>query len=135
MIAPAGALDASSVALESAEIRRLVSIGFYGALNGKPEAAQRLFESLGALRPDEGFPRIGCALALLARGRAEEAVRLLEDALRRRPHDEDVRLFLGMALRMANRDRQAGAVLSSVAQCNSDSAGTRLARQLLTLTL
>jgi predicted Zn-dependent protease len=135
MIAPAGAFDPSNVALESAEIRRLVSIGFHGALNGKPEAAQRLFENLEVLRPDAGFPRIGCALTLLARGRAEEAVRLLECALLRHPDDEDMRVFLGLALRMANRGRQAGAVLSSVAQCKRESAGTRLAQQLLTLTM
>ena len=135
MIALAHVPPAPSLALESDEIRRLVSIGFHGALNGKPEAAQRLFENLRAIRPDEGFPRIGCALALLARGRAEEAVRVLEEALRRRPGDDDVRVFLGMALRMANRGGQAGSVLSTLADRSGDSAGTRFAQQLLKLSL
>lgn len=135
MIAPVQALSAPSLALESDEIRRLVSIGFHGALNGKPEAAQRLFENLCVVRPDDGFPRIGWALALMARGRAEEAVRMLEEALRCRPDDDDVRVFLGMALRMANRGGQAGAVLSTLADRSGESAGTRLAQQLLKLSL
>lgn len=135
MIAPTLVSHSASVALEPEEVRRLVSIGFHGVLNGKPEPALRLFESLCTVRPDAGFPRIGCALALIAMGRAEEAVRVLEETLRRRPDDDDVRVYLGMTLRMANRGQQAGAVLTTLAERNDDSARTRLARQLLKLSL
>lgn len=135
MIALAGAAPTSHVALEPDEVRRLVSIGFHAVLNGKPDAAQRLFEGLSIVRPDDGFPRIGCALALMQKGRAEDAVRVLEEALRRGPNDEQVRVFLGMSLRLANRGSQAGAVLAPLAQRSSDSAGTRFARQLLKLSL
>jgi Flp pilus assembly protein TadD len=135
MIASAGAAQAPHLTLEPAEVRRLVSIGFHALLNGKPEAAQRLFEGLSLVRPHEGFPRIGCALALMQRGRAEEAVKVLEDALRRCPNDEHVRVFLGMSLRLANRGSQAGAVLAPLAGRTDDSGGTRFARQLLNLAL
>jgi Flp pilus assembly protein TadD len=131
----AAAAQASDMALQPVEVRRLVSIGFYAVLNGKPEAGQRLFEALSVVRPDESFPRIGCALALMQRGRAEEAVRVLEDALGRCPNDDQVRVFLGMSLRLANRGSQAGAVLAPLAERSSDSAGTRFARQLLKLSL
>jgi len=129
------AVEPLAFALEAGEIRRLVSIGFHAVLNGQPEAAQRLFEGLSVVRPDHGFPRIGCALALMQKGKAEEAVRVLERALRRCPNDEQVRVFLGMSLRMANRVCQAGAVLAPLAARSGDSAGTRFARQLLKLSL
>ncbi|HEV7692570.1 MAG TPA: hypothetical protein VGO52_17165, partial [Hyphomonadaceae bacterium] len=77
---PGLAVQAPAFTLEAGEVRRLASIGFHAVLNGKPEAAQRLFEGLSVVRPDDGFPRIGCALALMQRGRAEEAVRVLEAA-------------------------------------------------------
>jgi predicted Zn-dependent protease len=135
MIAPGVVTQASSVVLESGEVRRLVSIGFHGVFNGKPKAALRLFEALSVIRPNEGFPRIGRALALLAMGRAEEAVRVLEETSSCRPDDDDVRVYLGMALRLANRGRQSDAVLASVAERPGDSARTRLAQQLLKLSL
>ena len=122
----------SVAALEPGEIRRLVSIGFHGVLNGNAQAALCLFESLGTLRPRAGFPRIGRGLALMATGRADEAARVLERAHALEPQDDDVRLFYGMALRMANRGHQARAVLAQLARRGADPAA-RFARRLSNL--
>jgi predicted Zn-dependent protease len=116
--------------LEAGEIRRLVSIGFHAVLNGKPQLAKRLFDGLAALRPQEGFPRIGKALALLAEGRPHEAARVLEDALARRPQDEDLQVFLGMALHIGQRAHHARTVLAALAQSDGASPAARLAQRL-----
>ena len=116
--------------LEGSEIRQLVSVGFHGLLNGKPQAALRLFEGLTALRPEAGFPRIGKALALLACGRAQEAARVLEDALLARPDDDDLRVFLGMTLHVGQREHHARAVLATLTERGIGSPAARLAQRL-----
>jgi hypothetical protein len=120
-------------ALEPVEIRRLASIGFHGLLNGKPLVALRLFESLAVLRPEATFPLIGSALALLATGRPEEAAWVLEQAHELQPHDEEVRVFLGMTLCFAERTQRGCAVLASLAQRGADMPAVRLAQRLLRL--
>ncbi len=131
MIAPVACARPALAVLDGEEIRLLVSIGFHGALNGKPDAALRLFEALGVLRPQDGFPHIGSAVALMAVGRPNEAARVLEEVLTRRPDDDLVRVFLGMTLRLANRGHHARAVLAILAERDSDTPIARLARQLL----
>ncbi len=128
-----GAASAETAALSSGEVRELVSIGFHGLLNGKPEPALRLFDGLSVLRPSETFPLIGWGLALMASGRVHEAVRILEKAQALKPHDDDVRVFLGMALRLANHEHHARAVLATMAQGTGDTPVVRLARGLCEL--
>jgi len=134
MIAPDNSA-APALDLTANEIQQLVWLGFQGVLNGTPAAALRVFNALSVVRPNEGFPRIGVALAQMSTGRAEEAVRTLEEVARRLPQDEYVRVFLGMALRMANRGHQADSVLASLADRRDDAATSRLARQLRKLSL
>jgi Flp pilus assembly protein TadD len=130
MIRPGTAMTAAASPLDAQEIRQLVSIGFHGALNGRPEGALRLFEGLAGVRPTEGFPRIGSALALLAMGRANEAVRVLQDALIIRPDDEQIRVFLGMTLCVASRGTHARKVLRTLTESAVDTPVARLARRL-----
>ncbi|THF57273.1 tetratricopeptide repeat protein [Pseudothauera rhizosphaerae] len=118
--------------LGAEEVRSLVAIGFHGALNGKPQAALRLFEALAELRPEQPFPLIGQALALIGEGKPETAVQLLE----RSPpelakHHDTISVFLGLALRLARREHQARSVLTAVAEGEGDEQARRLARQLL----
>ncbi len=123
-------------AFDAEEIRELLLVGFHGTLNGKPEPALRLFEMLGALHPQEGFLHIGNAIAMLAVGLPpDEVSRVLETALQNRPQDDEIRVFLGMTLRIANRGQLARAVLEPLAlrDCNTPTA--RLARRLLDLPL
>jgi len=117
-------------ALRPEEIRSLVSIGFHGLLNGKHEAALRLFEGLGVLRPHAPFPRIGSALSLIAAGRAEEAIRVLERTHELLPQNDEVRVFLGMTLRIASREHQARAVLATLVGRDAQEPAARLARRL-----
>ncbi len=69
----------------------------------------------------------------MASGRVHEAVRVLEKAQALKPHDDDVRVFLGMALRLANHGHHARAVLATMAQDTSDTPVVRLARGLCEL--
>jgi Flp pilus assembly protein TadD len=117
-------------ALGPGEIRSLVSIGFHGLLNGQHEPALRLFEALQVLRPLAPFPLIGSALSMIAAGRADEAARVLERAHALLPQDDDVRVFLGMTLRIASRGHQARAVLGTLVGSDSDTPAVRLARRL-----
>jgi thioredoxin-like negative regulator of GroEL len=138
MIAPSMNVPNPSTAavdLTAKEVQQLVWLGFQGVLNGMPEAALRIFNSLDVVRPEESFPRIGIAVAQMSTGRADDAVRTLEEVARRRPDDEAARVFLGMALRMANRGRQADGVLTTLADRTDEGANTRLARQLIKLPL
>ncbi len=57
-------------------------------------------------------------------------MRALEAAQAAKPHDDEVRVFLGMALRIANRGNHARAVLATMAQDTSDTPVVRLARAL-----
>jgi|GEM_PF-2063478 len=120
--------DATPLAAE--EIRQLVSIGFHGVLNGKVDEARRLFEQLAVLRPGEGFPHIGTALALAAMGRPDEAAAVLEKVLAQRPDDDEVRVFLGMMLRLARRDHHARTVLAALSGRDGETPAHRLARSL-----
>lgn len=122
-------------AIDADEMRRLVSIGFYGALNGQAEPALRLFDALGMLRPDQGFPYIGKALALMATGRPSEAARVLEDGLARYPGDDEMRVLLGVSLRVGNRGHHARAVLESLAVRDAQTAAVRFARKLIAMPL
>ncbi len=125
-----GAAACEVVALSSAEIRELVAIGFRGLLNGRQQPALQVFEALSVLRPGETFPLIGRGLAHLASGRVNEALRVLDAALAMQPDDEDARVFLGMALNLANYEHHSRAVLAAVAQDPRDLPVARLARGL-----
>ena len=82
-----------------------------------------------------GFPRIGAAQALLASGRASEAVRSLEAAQARHPDDDDVRALLGLALRVARRGAHERRVLAPLLAGTGvrDTSAARLAHRLAAL--
>ena len=96
------ALDRDGVT--SAQVRTLTEVGMIAAGRGLPAEALAIFESLQVLRPSRPFPYIGLALTHLHAGRAEEAVRVIErEGLAACPGDPDLRAFLGLALRLAQR--------------------------------
>jgi predicted Zn-dependent protease len=123
--------------LDAAEIRTLAGLGLWAAFDGQAAEALRLFEALGRLRPAAAFPRIGTAQALLASGRAGEAVRLLESAQAEHPDDDDVRALLGLALRVARRGAQERRVLAPLLADGDmrDTNAARLASRLASLAL
>ena len=134
MTAVAGG-SASLAELDATEIRLLAGLGLWGAFDGKAAEALRLFEALGRLRPAAAFPRIGAAQALLASGRAAEAVRSLEAAQAEHPGDDDVRALLGLALHVARRGAHERRVLAPllVGTEARDTHAARLAHRLADL--
>jgi predicted Zn-dependent protease len=119
--------------LSSDEVRQLMEIGFHAAFAGRVPEALALFEALGRLRPQAGFPRIGTAQALLVAGRENEAVRVLEVAHGQDPADDDVRVMLGLALRLARRSAQTERVLEPLLRSDGDDGPGRLARRLMAM--
>ena len=121
--------------LDAIEIRTLAGLGLWAAFDGKAAEALRLFDALGRLRPAAAFPRIGAAQALLASGRAGEAVRSLEAALVAHPDDDDVRALLGLALHVARRGAHERRVLAPLLAGVEmrDTSAARLAHRLAAL--
>lgn len=117
-------------------VRALLAIGFHATLNGQPGPALRVFEGLSVLRPQAAFPCVGRGLALVASGRSTEAAQVLEQGMTMTAQDEHgngdtIRVFLGLALRLARREHHARAVLTAVAESAQDAQAQRLARHLL----
>ena len=118
--------------LTSAQVRTLTEIGMIAAGRGLPAEAQAIFESLRVLRPRRAFPYIGLALARLNAGRPEEAVELLErDGLGACPGDPDLRAFLGLALKLAQRPAESRRVIEQLLEEHPGADSARLARSLL----
>jgi predicted Zn-dependent protease len=94
--------------------------------------ADAIFESLRYLRPAEPVGYVGLAVARMNTGRAEEAVQLLSrDGLAACPGDPEIRTFLGLALRLAQRAGESVRVLEGVVAEHPDDAACALARKLL----
>ncbi|MDB5839907.1 MAG: hypothetical protein JWQ23_1859 [Herminiimonas sp.] len=123
----------SSEVLAADDIRLLAEIGFMACGAGHAKAAKSLFEGLRVLRPDHAFPYIGLALARLGAGANDEAVRILRDeGLAANPENNEIKVFLGLALNMARRPSESARVLQEVlVHTGDDSPELNLARRLL----
>ena len=118
--------------LTSAQVRTLTEIGMLAAGHGLAAEAATIFEALQVLRPQRSFPYIGLALASLNSGHPEEAVRILErDGLAACPGDPDLRAFLGLALKLAQRPAESLRVLEALVRDMPDAQSSRFARSLL----
>jgi predicted Zn-dependent protease len=119
--------------LAADEIRLLAEIGFMACGAGHARAARNLFEGLRVLRPRHAFPYIGLALARLGAGAYDEAVRILRDeGLAANPGNDEIQVFLGLALNMAKRPSESARVLEEVLKKAVDeSPEVILARRLL----
>jgi hypothetical protein len=122
----------AAFALEAAHARLLTEVGFLAVARGDIARADAIFGALRLWRPGQGYPWLGLAVARLNAGKADEAVRILEQA------DcgdvEDVALlqaWRGFALQLAGRRAQSRLVLEKVAE--GEGPGPRLARSLLGL--
>ena len=118
--------------ITSEHVRTLTEIGMLAAGHGRTEEAVAIFESLRILRPQRAFPYVGLALASLNSGKPEEAVRVLErEGLAACPGDADIRAFLGLALRLAQRPAESDRVLGELVRDQPDAQAAQLARSLL----
>ncbi|HYC37711.1 MAG TPA: hypothetical protein VEC19_14890 [Usitatibacter sp.] len=127
--------DASAVerdGVTSAQVRTLTEIGMIAAGRGMPVEALAIFEALQQLRPQRAFPYIGLALTHMNAGRPEEAVRVIErDGLAACPGDTDLRAFLGLALKLAQRPAESVRVLEELLREHPGADSARFARSLL----
>src|SRR5436309_15964403 len=93
------------------ELRFLVEIGFLACRSHNVNAARSIFEGLRILRPQRPFPYIGLAMASMSAGEPDEAARILRDeGLRANPDDDDIQVFLGLALSEAKRHAESRGV-------------------------
>jgi len=118
--------------LTSSQVRTLTEIGMIAAGHGLATEAATIFEALQVLRPRRAFPYIGLALTSLNSGRPDEAVRVLErDGLAACPGDPDLRAFLGLALKLAQRPAESVRVLEALVRDLPEAETARFARSLL----
>lgn len=127
-----GARPAAGEALTPEMVRLLTELGFAAAGRGLFDEAETIFQGLAAVRPDSAFPYIGLALTRLNAGQPDEAARVLEqEGLARCPGDIEIRVFLGLALRLARRGSESDKLLRAVLDEAADHDAARLARALL----
>jgi len=106
--------------LTSDEVRLIAELGFMAATAGFVVPAIRIFQGLLVLRADHSFPYIGLAVARLYVGVFNDAVRVLrEDADAVRQGREEIQLYLGLALYLADQPTEAVRVLSALLEFGS----------------
>lgn len=128
-----GALQAAAGELSSDEIRLLGEIGFMAARARDVNSAIAIFEGLRVLRPRHAFVFIGLAMAHMAVGRAEDGVRILrDDGLKALPDDEELQVFVAIALQEAGRASECRRMLQALSGRSGGATGPRqLAASLL----
>ena len=118
--------------ITSSQVRTLTEIGMIAAGRGLAAEALAIFESLQVLRPQRPFPYIGLALVRLNAGKPDEAVEVLERlGLAACPGDPDLRAFLGLALKLAQRPAESRRVLEVLLEEHPGADSARFARSLL----
>lgn len=106
--------------LTSEEIRLIAELGFMAATAGFVVPAIRIFQGLLVLRAEHAFPYIGLAVARLYVGAFKDAVRVLrEDADVVLHGREEIQLYLGLALHLADQPTEAVRVLSALLERES----------------
>lgn len=116
--------------LEADDARFLTEIGMLAAGRGNVQHADTIFDALRRLRPERAYPLVGLAVARLNAGRADEAARLLEDAVLADPQERAVvRAWCGLALQLAGRNAESRKALAEAATLPGE--GGALARQML----
>lgn len=107
--------DAESLSqfpLDSDEISLIAELGFMAATAGFVVPAIRIFQGLLVLRADHAFPYVGLAVARLYVGAFNDAVSvLLKNADAVRFGRDELELYLGLALYLADNPAEASRVL------------------------
>lgn len=121
--------------LNEEELPRLLSeVGYAAVHHGLGDRAAPIFTALALLRPQNAAAGIGRGLAAMAAGRADEAVRILEqEAVAVEPGNRTAQAMLGLALRFAGRNHDSRRVLEQLAAGQDDDSSAKLARELLSV--
>jgi hypothetical protein len=123
--------DATSIEtgyLTNEQIRLLAEIGFMAAGIGQSARAEKIFSAIAVLRPNTAAPYIGIAMARLNARDFEGAIRVLrDDGMKAVQDNAEIRVFLGLALGLANRAAESERVLRQVASENEASNAPEIA--------
>jgi hypothetical protein len=126
-----------SICLMSEDIRMLAAIGFLTARVGLTQSAICIFHGLSVLRPEADFPQIGMVMAYLAKGDAENALRIAS-----RNDDQkislgiEVRALQALSLHLLDRKAEASQIAQSFLHHPSFSEGRfPIAEKIATLLL
>ncbi len=124
--------QAEASPITSEEVKLLAQIGFLAATSGYVVPAIRLFEGLRVLRPGQAFPFIGLALARMTVGAFQDAARVLrEEGLRAVPENEEIQIYLGLALALAKQPQDAQRLLNTLLENNHiDAPELQLAKSI-----
>ena len=119
--------------LTSEEIRLMAELGFMAATAGFVVPAIRIFQGLLVLRAEHSFPYIGLAVARLYVGAFNDAVQVLRESADVVLYGrEEIQLYLGLALHLADQPTEAVRVLSALLECgNLDANQQALAESVL----
>ena len=82
-------------------VQRLMEVGLVAAGNGMFSDANAIFDAIEAVRPESEIPMVGRAAAKMMAGRHDEAIDLLQGALKINPRSDFALSFLGLALSLA----------------------------------
>lgn len=107
----------SQFPLSSEEINLVAELGFMAATAGYVVPAIRIFQGLQVLRPVHAFPFVGLAVSRLYVGAFIDAVRVLRENAAGVLHGMDeIELYLGLALYLADQPAESTRVLISLLQ-------------------
>jgi Flp pilus assembly protein TadD len=96
-------------------IKTLMEIGVAGTNSGLFKQALAVFEGIDAVRPNSAEACIGVAVVHLYRNETEEAVAALRgEALQKSPKSIEVKMLLGVALKMAGRNAECESVIKEL---------------------
>lgn len=126
--------DETAFVLDADDARVLTEVGFLAAGRGDVARADVIFQALRALRPGRAYPWLGLAVARLNAGRADEAVRLLEQGEASAAAERGLlAAWRGLGLQLAGRTAESTRLLQACAQGGEGAEGIALARSLLGL--
>lgn len=95
--------------------RNVIEIGFMAASRGWETEAREIFEGVENLCPESPAPFIGMALAAMSQAKHNAAVEILREGLVKLPAQEELRVFLGLALHLASETKESKQILEELA--------------------
>lgn len=108
-------------AVTSEAVRMLMEIGMMAANNGMHKQAFEIFEGVEAVRPDQEYGPLGVALIHMNLGEYDQAVTVLKTgALERNPESAEAKIFLALALRLANRSSECDEIVRALRQSGDE---------------
>jgi len=110
----------------------LMEIGFLAADHAKGGEALKIFRAVEAVAETKEYPRIGAGYALIANGKFDEAIAVLnEQVLKEHPENAIAKAYIGLALRAKGMFKESDELLKAVIDDNKDEHGTSLAKAIL----